>query len=85
MASSPDPEIKGRLGSLRALWPFIQRQRGLFTCWLLALGASSAATLTLPVAVRRMPSPSRSTRRTFFPTSSSLKFLLMVGDRINGR
>jgi ATP-binding cassette subfamily B protein len=54
MASSPDPEIKGRLGSLRALWPFIQRQRGLFTCWLLSLGASSAATLTLPVAVRRM-------------------------------
>jgi ATP-binding cassette, subfamily B, bacterial len=48
------PETKGRLVSLRALWPFVHRQRGLFGAWLLALCASSAATLTLPVAVRRM-------------------------------
>lgn len=50
-----DPTLpKGRLVTLRALWPFIQRQRGLFVAWLLALAASSAATLSLPVAVRRM-------------------------------
>ena len=50
-----DPTLpKGRLVTLRALWPFVQRQRGLFVAWLLALGASSAATLSLPVAVRRM-------------------------------
>ena len=50
-----DPTLpKGRLVTLRALWPFVQRQRGLFIAWLLALAASSAATLSLPVAVRRM-------------------------------
>lgn len=50
-----DPTLpKGRLVTLRALWPFVRRQRGLFIAWLLALGASSAATLSLPVAVRRM-------------------------------
>jgi len=54
MAETSEPKFKGRLGSLRALWPFVQRQRGLFIAWLLSLGASSAATLTLPVAVRRM-------------------------------
>ena len=55
MASiSPAQETKGPVSSLRALWPFVQRQRGLFACWLLALAASSAATLALPVAVRGM-------------------------------
>ena len=50
-----DPTLpKGRLVTLRALWPFVRRQRGLFIAWLLALAASSAATLSLPVAVRRM-------------------------------
>ena len=43
-----------RLASLRALWPFVQRHRGLFTGWLLALAVSSAATLALPVAFRRV-------------------------------
>ncbi|KGQ18921.1 ABC transporter ATP-binding protein [Lysobacter dokdonensis DS-58] len=47
-------QAKGKVVSLRGLWPFVQRQRGLFVAWLLALCASSAATLALPVAVRGM-------------------------------
>ncbi|MUV14252.1 ABC transporter transmembrane domain-containing protein [Noviluteimonas gilva] len=47
-------QAKGKVVSLRGLWPFVQRQRGLFLAWLLALCASSAATLALPVAVRGM-------------------------------
>ena len=43
-----------RLGSLRTLWPFVRRHRGLFIAWLLALAVSSSATLSLPVAVRYM-------------------------------
>ncbi|WP_407354595.1 ABC transporter transmembrane domain-containing protein [Luteimonas sp. R10] len=42
------------MGTLRTLWPFVLRQRGLLVAWLLALAASSAATLSLPVAVRMM-------------------------------
>ena len=45
---------KAQVGSLRALWPFVQRHMGLFTAWLLALAASSTATLSLPVAFRKM-------------------------------
>ncbi|MEP6633100.1 MAG: ABC transporter transmembrane domain-containing protein [Luteimonas sp.] len=52
--SKPAPQAKAPIGTLRALWPFVMRQRRLFVCWLLALGASSAATLSLPVAFRRM-------------------------------
>ncbi|QHG86686.1 ABC transporter transmembrane domain-containing protein [Xanthomonas sp. NCPPB 1638] len=51
-AARPNPLRK--LGSLRALWPFVQRQRGLFAAWLIALAISSAATLSLPAAVKRM-------------------------------
>lgn len=43
-----------RLGSLRTLWPFVRRHGGLFTAWLLALAVSSAATLSLPPAVKQM-------------------------------
>ena len=43
-----------KLGSLRALWPFVARHRGLFGAWLAALAVSSAATLSLPQAVRTM-------------------------------
>ena len=43
-----------KLGSLRTLWPFVRRHRGLFGAWLLALAVSSTATLSLPVAVRYM-------------------------------
>jgi ATP-binding cassette subfamily B protein len=45
---------KGRIGSLRSLWPFVMRHKGLFVAWLVSLAASSTATLSLPQAVRRM-------------------------------
>ncbi len=45
---------KAPLGSLRTLWPFVRRHRGLFSAWLVALAASSAATLSLPYAFRVM-------------------------------
>lgn len=45
---------KAKLGTLRALWPFVRRHGGLFTAWLLALALASAATLSLPVAFRQM-------------------------------
>ena len=50
-AATPD---KAPIGSLRTLWPFVRLHRGLFVAWLLALAASSTATLSLPVAVKRM-------------------------------
>jgi ATP-binding cassette subfamily B protein len=52
--TSPSPAPKAPIGSLRALWPFVRRHSGLFMAWLLALACSSAATLSLPVAFRRM-------------------------------
>src|SRR5690606_14140155 len=48
------PASKAPIGSLRTLWPFVMRQKGLFVAWLLALVASSSATLALPVAVRHI-------------------------------
>jgi len=48
------PTAKAPIGSLRTLWPFVRRHRTLFVAWLVALAASSAATLSLPVAVRTM-------------------------------
>ncbi len=45
---------KAPIGSLRALLPFVKPHRGLLTAWLLALAASSTATLSLPVAFRQM-------------------------------
>ena len=54
-AGDPAPgNAKAPLSSLRPLWPFLARHRGLLAAWLLALVASSTATLSLPVAVRRM-------------------------------
>ncbi|MBJ6983165.1 ABC transporter transmembrane domain-containing protein [Luteimonas sp. MC1750] len=55
--SSSDPDAtqaKASLSSLRPLWPFLARHRGLLLAWMLSLVASSAATLSLPIAVRRM-------------------------------
>src|SRR5690606_29408113 len=46
----PGAPTKPPLGSLRALWPFVRRHRGLFAGWLLALAVSSTASLSLPVA-----------------------------------
>ena len=45
---------KPPIGSLRTLWPFVRKHTGLFVAWLLALAASSTATLSLPVAFRQM-------------------------------
>lgn len=45
---------KPRLGSLRALWPFVRKHMGLFVAWLIALAVASAATLSLPMAVRQI-------------------------------
>ncbi len=53
--NSPTPApAKAPIGSLRALWPFVRRHRGLFIAWLLALAVSSSASLSLPVAFRTM-------------------------------
>ena len=54
MTSPPPAPAKAPLGSLRALWPFVRRQRALFQAWLVALACSSAATLSLPIAFRTM-------------------------------
>ncbi|MDI9239406.1 ABC transporter transmembrane domain-containing protein [Lysobacter sp. LF1] len=45
---------KAPIGSLRTLWPFVRRHRNLFVAWLVALAASSAATLSMPAAFRTM-------------------------------
>ncbi|WP_448133450.1 ABC transporter transmembrane domain-containing protein [Stenotrophomonas rhizophila] len=50
---APTPALR-RLGSLGTLWPFVRRHSGLFTAWLVALAVSSAATLSLPPAVKLM-------------------------------
>ncbi|MGH8063318.1 MAG: ABC transporter transmembrane domain-containing protein [Pseudoxanthomonas sp.] len=47
-------KTKPKLGSLRALWPFVRRHTGLFVAWLVALAAASAATLSLPMAVKQI-------------------------------
>ena len=54
MTETEAPKPKAPIGTLRALWPFVMRQRGLFAAWLVALAAASAATLSLPLAVRQM-------------------------------
>ena len=50
----PPAKPNAKLGSLRALWPFLRRHTGLFVAWLVALAAASAATLSLPLAVRKI-------------------------------
>ena len=52
---TPDPsKSKAKLGTLRALWPFVRRHSGLFAAWLCALALASAATLSFPVAFKQM-------------------------------
>ena len=53
-ATTPAAGRMQKIGSLRTLWPFVARHRGLFGAWLAALAVSSSATLSLPVAVRYM-------------------------------
>lgn len=45
---------KAPIGSLSTLWPFVRRHRNLFVAWLVALAASSTATLSMPAAFRTM-------------------------------
>ena len=52
--STPDPNPRQRLISLRGLIPFLRPHRKLLLLWLAALALSSAASLTLPVAFRHM-------------------------------
>ncbi|RDZ27970.1 ABC transporter transmembrane domain-containing protein [Lysobacter silvisoli] len=53
-ASPAPPSAKAPIGSLSTLWPFVRRHLGLFVAWLVALAASSAATLSLPPAFKTM-------------------------------
>jgi ATP-binding cassette subfamily B protein len=53
-ASTDNAPARAPVGTLRALWPFVRAHRGLFLAWLAALACSSTATLSLPVAFRRM-------------------------------
>ncbi len=53
-ATASSAPAKAPIGRLRTLWPFVQRHRALFVAWLLALAASSSATLSLPYAFRVM-------------------------------
>jgi ATP-binding cassette, subfamily B, bacterial len=48
------PKGQNGLRPLIAIWPFARRYLGLVALWLAFLALSSAATLTLPVAVRQM-------------------------------
>ncbi len=48
------PRTRAKLGSLRALWPFVRRHMGLFVSWLVALVLASAAILSLPYAFKQM-------------------------------
>ncbi len=52
--STPDPNPRQRLISLRGLIPFLRPHSKLLMLWLAALALSSAASLTLPVAFRHM-------------------------------
>ncbi len=53
--TTPTPAAgRAPIGSLRALWPFLRAHTGLLAAWLIALGVASAATLSLPIAFRRM-------------------------------
>lgn len=51
---APSPPGKAPLRRLLPLWPFLRRHGRLLTAWLLALTVSSAASLSLPLAIRTM-------------------------------
>lgn len=56
MADAPaaDTKPKASFGSLKPLVPFALRYRGRIMAALLSLAAASAATLVVPIAVRRV-------------------------------
>ncbi|MFC3815877.1 ABC transporter transmembrane domain-containing protein [Lysobacter sp. GCM10012299] len=47
-------QTKAPVGNLRTLWPFVRQHRILFVAWLVALAASSTATLIFPKAFGTM-------------------------------
>lgn len=49
-----EKKSRAAVGTLKALWPFVRREKALFAGWLMALAVSSTATLTIPVAIRKM-------------------------------
>ena len=53
-AAVPDRATSKRIGSLRALWPFIRPYRGLTVLAGLALVLTASISLILPLAVRRI-------------------------------
>ncbi|HEX7370431.1 MAG TPA: ABC transporter transmembrane domain-containing protein [Rhodanobacteraceae bacterium] len=54
MDKNPTSRPTRQIAALGALWPYMRRHRLLAAAWLFFLGLSSATTLALPVAVRRM-------------------------------
>lgn len=53
-ATTDKPRPSRRIGALRGLWPFIKPHRALAIGWLVFLGLSSGASLTLPLAFRHI-------------------------------
>jgi len=53
-AANDTPRPSRRLGALRGLWPFLKPHRALAIGWLVFLGLSSGASLTLPLAFRHI-------------------------------
>ncbi len=53
-AATDTPRPSRRLGALRGLWPFLKPHRALAIGWLVFLGLSSGASLTLPLAFRHI-------------------------------
>lgn len=101
MSTPPDAATRPRrlpaLASLRPLWPYITRQRGLLLAWLLMLAVASAATLTLPVALRHVVdhgfSSSHDINRIFLlvfavvmvlalATAARFFFVTLLGERV---
>jgi ATP-binding cassette subfamily B protein len=52
--ATTDKSSPRRIGALRGLWPFVKPHRGLAIGWLIFLGLSSGASLTLPLAFRHI-------------------------------
>ncbi|MEO6967729.1 MAG: ABC transporter transmembrane domain-containing protein [Rhodanobacteraceae bacterium] len=81
MNKQPDPSASAdpaprKLTALRALWPYLRRHRGLAIGWLGFLALSSTATLSLPVAVRRMIDRGFATHD---PSQVNRTFLILFG------
>jgi ATP-binding cassette subfamily B protein len=52
--SSEDREKSKRIGALAALWPFVRPYRGMMVLAIIALTATAAVSLVLPLAVRQV-------------------------------